>query len=344
MKILQVSHYYAPHLGGVEKHLRQLNQELLTAGHEVTVLTSQHEANLPTNEVIDGVKVKRLSLQSVKYLGLFKIWWQLLKQINFFRQFDLIQIHDIFIWFLPVRILLPFKPVFMTFHGYQSSPIKTKEKWWVRLAAFLTQGSLSVGDFIPKYFEFYNTQVIYGAVDLERFQHLADKHRKTEESFNALYVGRFDRQVGFDIYLEAVQALQKDQEFKFGLLGGGSQLNLVNLPGKNLGWVKEVAPYYFQTEYVFASGYLSMLEAMAAQKLVFAAHLPGDDLREDYLKRTPFAQWLVIVNNPQQLVKQVKYYQEHPAEAEEKIKAAYDWVQSQTWSKLAETDQQFKFI
>ncbi len=340
MKILQLSHYYAPHLGGVEKHLAKLNQELLKAGHQVTVLTSQHSTELPLEEEIDGVEVKRLPIKSEKYVGLFKIWQQLLRQIKFFRQFDLIQIHDVFIWFLPLRILLPFKPFFMTFHGYQSSPVKFKEKFLVQLAHFLCQGSLCVGEFIPKHFNLAQTEVTYGAVDLKRYQELAKKYQTPQPQYDALYVGRFDPQVGFEIYLGGINSLQQESEFKVAFLGNGHGRGKAEAVGECLGWVNDVVPYYFQTKFAFVSRYLSILEAMAAQKLVFAVYESGDQVKEDYLKLAPFAQWLVIVDGPRALVEQVHYYQTHPAEADKKTRAAYRWVQDQTWSKLAETYQQ----
>jgi glycosyltransferase involved in cell wall biosynthesis len=59
VRILQVAPFYAPHRGGVESHVRALTGELVREGHEVEVLTSRHTRNLPTEEVLDGVRVHR---------------------------------------------------------------------------------------------------------------------------------------------------------------------------------------------------------------------------------------------------------------------------------------------
>ncbi|MCI4366364.1 MAG: glycosyltransferase, partial [Thermoplasmata archaeon] len=59
MRILQVAPFYAPHRGGVESHVRALTGELVREGHEVEVLTSQHDRSLPREETIDGVRVRR---------------------------------------------------------------------------------------------------------------------------------------------------------------------------------------------------------------------------------------------------------------------------------------------
>ena len=60
MRILQVSPYYPPHVGGIEYHVEALSQELVKAGHEVVVYTS----NVPKSrkhEVIAGVEIYRFN-------------------------------------------------------------------------------------------------------------------------------------------------------------------------------------------------------------------------------------------------------------------------------------------
>jgi glycosyltransferase involved in cell wall biosynthesis len=58
LRILQVSAYYPPHVGGLESHVEALSRKLVEAGHEVVVYTS----NVPKGrryEVVDGVEVHR---------------------------------------------------------------------------------------------------------------------------------------------------------------------------------------------------------------------------------------------------------------------------------------------
>jgi glycosyltransferase involved in cell wall biosynthesis len=60
MRILQVTSYYPPHVGGIEYHVEALSRKLVEAGHEVTVYTS----NVPKtrkHEVVAGVEVYRFS-------------------------------------------------------------------------------------------------------------------------------------------------------------------------------------------------------------------------------------------------------------------------------------------
>ena len=58
MRILQVSPFYPPHIGGIEFHVEALSRKLAQAGHEVVVYTS----NVPRSkryEVINGVEIHR---------------------------------------------------------------------------------------------------------------------------------------------------------------------------------------------------------------------------------------------------------------------------------------------
>lgn len=58
MKIVQVTPYYPPHTGGIERYVHNLSRALADRGHEVTVLTANIPVGSPV-EIDDGVTVKR---------------------------------------------------------------------------------------------------------------------------------------------------------------------------------------------------------------------------------------------------------------------------------------------
>ncbi len=60
MKIIQVTPYFHPHIGGVESHVHDLSRYLVKKGHEIVVLTSRYERNLKSEEETEGIKVRRL--------------------------------------------------------------------------------------------------------------------------------------------------------------------------------------------------------------------------------------------------------------------------------------------
>ena len=60
MKILTVLTYYRPHTSGLTIYAERLARAFARRGHQVTVLTTQYDKNLPRQEMLDGVKVIRL--------------------------------------------------------------------------------------------------------------------------------------------------------------------------------------------------------------------------------------------------------------------------------------------
>ena len=60
MRIVQVSPWFLPHVGGVESHVYSLSAELVKRGHEVEVITSKHKRDIPGREMMDGFTVTRL--------------------------------------------------------------------------------------------------------------------------------------------------------------------------------------------------------------------------------------------------------------------------------------------
>jgi glycosyltransferase involved in cell wall biosynthesis len=60
VRIVQVSPWFYPHLGGVESHVMGLSREFASRGHEVTVVTTRHTLSAPERETMDGFDVVRV--------------------------------------------------------------------------------------------------------------------------------------------------------------------------------------------------------------------------------------------------------------------------------------------
>src|SRR3989344_2367855 len=95
MKILQVTTFFHPVVGGVETHVLNLSKELLRLGHKVTVLTSDSKKNGPRISekvsIVSGIHVKRFkTFFSLSYFHKFfpGILFYLVK-----ADFDLIHVH-----------------------------------------------------------------------------------------------------------------------------------------------------------------------------------------------------------------------------------------------------------
>ena len=56
MHILQLTDFYRPVIGGLERHVETLSRELVRLGHTVTVVTLQ-TGDAPAEETLDGVHI-----------------------------------------------------------------------------------------------------------------------------------------------------------------------------------------------------------------------------------------------------------------------------------------------
>src|SRR5260221_8071997 len=163
MKILFISHYFSPHLGGVEKPVYYLSKDFIVRGHQVSVLTEKYESFLKRKENVQSIRVTRFEYPKIKYLGLLFVWMALWKNRKMILKSDIVHIHDVFIWFLPFRLIFFWKRVYVTINGYEpSKPLyffSIVQKW---MAVLLSNGSMGMGMFLQKYFRVRFDFVIYG--------------------------------------------------------------------------------------------------------------------------------------------------------------------------------------
>ena len=153
-----------------------------------------------------------------------------------------------------------------------------------------------------------------------------------------VFVGRLDEDTGIMEYLEAFRLLSG---YKLTICGDGvlrgkaeAFVKKYKLNAEFAGAVAEPEKYLANARYVFASGYLSALEAMAGRKLVFAIY--NNPLKKDYWQMTPFAKWIVVADNPRELYKKILHYEKHPKEEKALTDNAYAWAKEQSWERLAD--------
>jgi glycosyltransferase involved in cell wall biosynthesis len=117
MRILIALTYYRPHYSGLTIYTERLARALVARGHEVTVLTSQFQKDLPREEIVDGVKVIRLPVAFHISKGVimpsmpFRAW----KEI---RKADIVNLHLPQLDAAPIAINARIlgKPVLLTYH------------------------------------------------------------------------------------------------------------------------------------------------------------------------------------------------------------------------------------
>ncbi len=320
MKILFLARLYSPHVGGVENHVYNVTK--LLKKHDITLVTTQHDINLPLEEVLDRVKVWRIPPSARVFATRFRwseklgIWWWFWCHLELIRNAEVIHIHDVFFWILPFRLVFFWKKFFMTFHGFESEKPTLKQIFWHRAAAALTSGNICVGSFHQKWYGVKPDVVTYGAVDLStqkvsqtlnnmgaevNFQQSSSVSRKV---LKIIFVGRLERDTGIELYLRAVENLvQKTRKnVSLDIYGDGelrkvieSRIKNGQLPAKLHGFIDNSQIPWSSYKIAYVSGYLTILEALASGLQVVAVH--QSPLKYDYLSLAPFASWIQIGAN-----------------------------------------------
>lgn len=325
-KILFLTRLYFPHVGGVEKHIEKLSEVLVDKGFKITVLTEQHDSKLLGFETFKNITIYRIPVSRNIFFKKFYIWKWIFFHLGLFNRADIIHIHDVFYWILPFRFFLPFKKIFMTFHGYEGFPIKSRWRIERKIAEKFTNGNICVGDFMKKWYSTIPSSVIYGGVSS------GVKNRESDK-YSAVFFGRLDEQTGILEYVEAYKKIKEIYpEFKMTVVGEGKFKNKIPKEIKVEKFTDEIENYILKSRFIFVSRYLSMLEALVLKREVIAVY--DNPVKRDYLLMSPFKNYINIAKSRDEIaafvLKSIKNGSNN-----EKIKAGYKWAKEQTWEKVA---------
>ncbi|MCP4363139.1 MAG: glycosyltransferase family 4 protein [Chloroflexi bacterium] len=162
MKILEVLTYYRPWTSGLTIYVERLSRALVQQGHDVTVLTSQYDPDLPAYDLADGVKVVRVPVmfrvsKGVIMPGIGPMAWKLAKRA------DVIHLH------LPqfdapgiaLRGRLMGKPVVLTYHCDLQLPQGTFNHLVDRVVLSMNQAAGQLADAVVTYTRDYGTHSPY---------------------------------------------------------------------------------------------------------------------------------------------------------------------------------------
>ena len=331
MNILFFTNYFYPHVGGVEKHVLEVSKELIQSGHTVIVMTQQFDKKLPKFEKYKNILVYRMPIGKLDWFQKFRIWRELFRNINLIRNADIVHCHDVFFWYLPFRFLFFWKKAFVTFHGYESFPVSFKNVIVRKVSEILANGNICIGDFMKKWYSANPTIISYGGVVLQ------EKNSLSPVSPSALFYGRLDDQTNIREYVQAIKLMRKQiPNFKFKIIGEGDYRSVVKNEAVE-GFIKNPEKKLRFFRFAFLSRYLSILEALAARRLVFALY--DNNIKEDYLRMSPFANCIVIAGSPEELCEKLLYYLSNPKKEKQLVDKGYRFAQENTWKKVCRTYQ-----
>lgn len=197
MNIVTVSHYYTPHVGGLEIVAEMLVKSLQESGHQMTVITCAANAQSAATEVREGVIVKQfgaLNFFDAKFGIPFPIpgFTFLVSLAREVKNSDAVHIHDVFYipsWAAAVFSFCFRKPLVLTQH-VPYVPHTSKVVMLIQALVYATWGSFIFA--IARHIIVYNPQVR----DFLITRGVSDK--KIIHIRNGIYTKRFSRVFGFD--------------------------------------------------------------------------------------------------------------------------------------------------
>lgn len=333
MKILFLTRLFYPHIGGVEKHVYEVSQELIKQGHIVTVIT-EHLPNTQTEEMYDGIKIIRFHAGMENKEKKFRIWKWFLHNQHYIKDADIVHCHDVFFWYLPLRFMFFTKKNYITFHGYETVyPPRFSAVFVRKISEILSNGNICIGKFITKWYWTHPTFISYGGVRKDELT--KDKYIENNR-LNILFLGRLEKDTGLHVYFQMLEELKKKEiKFTITFCGDGSLRKDAEENGQVLGFVHNVTPYIDKADVVLTSSYLSILQTFARKRLVVATY--DNNLKKDYLTLTPFTEAMVISNEPYEIASILLAFEEHKKEYFEEIEKGYDWVKNNTWHEVTNT-------
>jgi len=236
MKIAMLVPYFFPHFGGTEKYVKDLSVEMISRGHEVTIISNNvpKEAGAPKEEVMDGIKVKRLDPVSFQF------------NLKMLDGFDIVHTHcPAFGFTRAVRNRLKNTPHIVTYH---CDTTMSEKMFGVKMPKWVIKGVESMTNayarwILPKVDDIINTTESYASTSpvMKKLPHhavpigmhfeLFDKSREmqniseaTRDRKQVLFLGRLAANKGIDYLVRAIPLVLKEvPDAKFMICGEGEE-------------------------------------------------------------------------------------------------------------------------
>jgi glycosyltransferase involved in cell wall biosynthesis len=229
LRILMPSIYFPPRVGGIESHVYSLACELAARGHEILVVTTRTEPASPSNEMTDGVSVRRLTS-----FGKHSVGWTLSsvfsvpEVISAARRSDIIHCHT-FAFALGGGIASSLWGVPLVITVHSSHFLRLVKKGWMRpVMRLLLRNSSAllstskeideiVADLVPGAF----TQAIVNGIDTDRFRPVEAAFTKQSDQFLIVCPRRLVEKNGVEFLIRALALLKGKLNVKAYLTGDG---------------------------------------------------------------------------------------------------------------------------
>lgn len=343
MHVVHLVRRYAPLRGGVETHVAEVAQRHVAEGHRVTVITVQEEVNLKLESQEDGVSVLRIPhvprLAKRERTWAFKqhVWSWLGQHRDLLDQADIIHVHDVFWWMWPHYPRWGSK-LFITFHGWEGQyPVRWQARFQRWIANQLSQGVIHVGAWIEEFYGDHPDYVVYGGSDPTHSSASQSALLVSEPPVSGLrvvFIGRLEAVNEVELYVDLVTRMkEKGIEFEMIWVGDGALREQCAAVGTVTGMIEYPELYVHTADLVFATSYLSMLEAQATGAVVVSAY--SNPLKQRYLETYPIQTGLLVGDSAQQLAQKLEEVGTQTTAWEHATAQARTKAQEYTWDKVA---------
>lgn len=289
MRILHVCNHFNPCIGGIEKYVEDLCNNLIKSGHTSDVVCLDKcpysDSKLIFHEKIGGINVYRLP-----FINIAKPYYQITpKVLRFVKNYDIIHVHGIgfFSDILTLTKIFHKKPLILSTHGgiFHTKKIKLMKNFyfnfWCRFIMKFVDKVIAHSKNDERLFSKISKPVLIPySINFDDFS-----AKKTADKNTFLYIGRLSKNKRVDRLLEVASYLKKRiPNFRFYIVGDGNERPMLEKKCKDLDLTKNVQfvgektgkpllEYYFRSRFFLsASEYegfgISVIEAMASGCIV----------------------------------------------------------------------------
>lgn len=290
MKVAQVCPRYFPYIGGIETHVKEISERLVKKGFEVSVFTTDPSGELPKEEFISGVEVRRFKSWAPGEVYYFskELMRHFAENLN---NYDVVHAHNYHAFPALAATMTKRKAkLVLTPHyfGIDSSratafahiPYLLIGGWMLRSADKIVCVSEEEREVLIRRFLIKSQKVTYIPNGVNYCEIADSKPLLKDSMFRILYVGRLSKEKDLKTLIRACKKVEHDiPNMQLVIIGEGPEkgnLRKIALKAslKNVFWVGEV-PHkevggYFKSASVFVlpshreCSPISVLEALAA--------------------------------------------------------------------------------
>lgn len=228
MRVLMALTYYHPHWTGLTAITQKIAEGLAARGHTVTVLTSQHNRDLPREETYQGVRIVRLPTALRLSRGQVMPGF-----IGAARELvldhDVVQVHTPMLeaWLLGVIAHAEKRKMLMTHHGDLVMPAGLWNQFVQRTVGFMLDRGAAVADHITTHSQDYAEHSAFLKPHLHKLTAIYPAVVIPEPDADAVgawradlglgdrpmvgFAGRFVEEKGFDYLLQAIPLVARER-------------------------------------------------------------------------------------------------------------------------------------